>query len=189
MESIFLPQQLYLEWTCCDSGRRFPPWGKQFLIRAVRTATCRCRLTATGRAGLNAPSAMGSIPSNATARTAGFRASCDRQNKVAPVLAGLAARFIRQIRRLAGRARKGPSTNNALRPVKSGESVKCGLTPPDRDGSHRKMVEPFSGSRARMGTGDLRAQYPYAAPPAIIFRRAALCVSEDFRRDQTRGAR
>src|SRR4051794_31669419 len=93
MESIFLPQQLYLEWTCCDSGRRFPPWGKQFLIRAVRTATCRCRLTAPGRAGLNAPSAMGSIPSNATARTAGFRASCDRQNKVAPVLAGLAAPF------------------------------------------------------------------------------------------------
>jgi hypothetical protein len=53
------------------------------MIRAVRTAAHRCRVTATGWAGLNAPSATGLIPSIPTGRRAGFRASCSRQSKVA----------------------------------------------------------------------------------------------------------
>jgi hypothetical protein len=96
----------------CDSGRRFPAWGKQFLIRTVLTAAYQCRATATGWAGLNAPGATGSIPLNPTGRRAGFRASCDRRSKVAA---------------LTARERKRPQRDSALRPIKSGESIKYGL--------------------------------------------------------------
>jgi hypothetical protein len=82
-ESNLLSRGLYLEWTRRRSSRRFPLWGHQFTIRAVRTAAHQCRVTAPGRAGSNAPNATGLIPSSPTGRRAGFRASCSRQSNVA----------------------------------------------------------------------------------------------------------